>query len=850
MSATTCSSVSNHGFQEQTAQNGKNQTDPLSACYTTTMPTLPLFADVLIEDLPAHIAQDIFTYAIPTAFQAQIVLGQQVIVPLGTRRQTGFVIKLHSRAPGFNIRPLERLFPEPLFEAVYLRWLHWVAQYYVSSLSQVLGTALPRQLTGRIRRELIPLSDPASFVQTLESRFGTSHPEWVDFGKYLISSAPSWKSVNTCKRQFGSAFAAYSEALQTAGLIAIEERIEPRAQPRLRQEVQFRSEPTGLSLRQASVLRQLRAAGGRLTLKDLCQLANTQVALIQKLAARGAVEIVQVRERRIPLASRSGAQSQTRPPLTAAQQAALDRILACLAQPPHPEPALLLHGVTGSGKTEVYMHAMAEVLRQGGTCLFLLPEIALTPLMLERLRGFFGDQVALLHSGLSAGEYLDEWERIRDGEAPVVVGARSAIFAPLRRLRLIVIDEEHESSYKQDNGLRYDARTLALGRAWLSGGLVILGSATPRLETWHKAQQGQYPCLSLPERIQARPLPPVSVIDMRTIFADDKGSVFSPALRLALAEALDRQEQAVLLLNRRGYSASVLCRSCGQGVECPLCAIGLTYHRSDDRLKCHYCDYQSGMPERCPACQSTAFHRFGLGTQKLEELTRQFFPAARTVRMDRDTTRTREAHLELLDRFASGEANVLIGTQMVAKGLDFPRITVVGLLMADLALNLPDFRAAERTFQLLTQAAGRGGRGELPARVFLQTWAPEHMAIRHAVQHDFAGFAREELHTRQELHYPPFGHLVRIVMAHPREQSAHQAAEALAAELRASLPPEVILLGPAAAAIARIRSLFLVQMLLKTQNLKALRPVLKQVGRRWQREVQRLVIDIDPYTML
>jgi len=806
----------------------------------------PLFADVLIEDLPAHVEREIYTYSVPESLRKQIGLGQQATVPFGSRLRMGFVVRLHQSPPSMRARPLQSLSQQQLLEPKFLKWLHWIAQYYLCSLSQVLATALPRQLTGSIRRLIAPTLPVAEFVARLESEF-VLQPDLVDFGKYLIASAPSWKTFTGCKRKFGNRLQGWLDTLRQQQLIEIYDEMRPKVQPRTQLFVSYLKEPTGLTPRQSGVLRTLRQAGGYLTLTELCEQAETNTVTINKLEEKGAVDISNARLRRIPLASLSS-EPQKRPTLTADQEAVLERLLAALENPPQPEPVALLHGVTGSGKTEVYMHTMARVVEQDGGCIFLLPEISLTPMMLMRLRGFFGEQVAILHSGLGEGEYLDEWERIRDGEAPIVVGARSAIFAPVKNLRLIVIDEEHESSFKQDNGLRYDARTLALGRAWLNKGLVLLGSATPRLESYYRATQGDYPYLQMPNRVHSQPLPPVSVVDMRNY--EGKATAFSPPLKLAIEEALKREEQVILLLNRRGYAATVLCRSCGETLHCPLCAVSLTYHRSDERLKCHYCDYHCPPPKKCPHCQSDAIRSFGLGTQKLEELTHKLFPGARTVRLDRDTTSAKHAHLELLGEFGSGRANIMIGTQMVAKGLDFPKVTVVGLMVADLALNLPDFRAAERTFQLLTQAAGRGGRGDLPARVYLQTYAPEHMAIRHAINHDYAAFAQDELLHRQDLHYPPFGSLVRLIFVHPRQELALQVAQAFATDLRQRGPADLQILGPSPAPIERIRSLFLVQLLLKIPELQVLRPLLHKLSRQYASEVQRLVVDIDPYSML
>ena len=807
------------------------------------LPTL--CADVLIESLPASVGRDIFTYSIPLQFRERVGPGTEVAVPFGSQTRLGYVIDLHQQPPAEELRGILRVTGQQRLDRDYLGWLKWVADYYLASLSQVIGIAVPRRLSGKVRSVIRPIGDSAQFLRTVEQAFGQGS-RLYEFGVFLIASAPQWKSRQACLRQFGRRSAEYLQLLQKHHLIEIFTEVLQQSEAKEQLAMTLLTEGPGLSTRQRELLGQLRAVGGQALLSEFCQRFHTSPTTLRRLETQGAVVIAPQRVQRRPLDEAT--ERRALQILTPAQQQVYDQVQLAIEQA-LPRP-ILLHGVTGSGKTEVYLHALAAVLARGEGGMFLVPEIALTPQMLRRCRAVFGDAVAVLHSGLSDGEYRDEWDRIRDGVARVVVGARSAVFAPVPRLKLIVVDEEHESSYKQDSGLRYDARLLALMRMQMSGGTALFGSATPRLESYARAQAGEWTYLALPERVHSQPMPPIYLVDMRTEQARGNLGVFSLALKRAMSETLERGEQAILLLNRRGYTSSWLCRDCGEALRCQLCSVSLTFHRGENRLKCHYCDYTCGIPRHCPHCNSDKIKGFGLGTQKLEEITQRLFPSARLLRLDRDSTTAKDAHLRILDQFGAGEADILIGTQMVAKGLDFPKVTLVGLLAADMALNLPDFRAGERTFQLLTQAAGRAGRSELPGRIFLQTYAPEHPAIRHALQHDYQGFFAEENREREALAYPPFGMLARILFAHPREAVAFQVAENYARELRALADGGLTLLGPVAAPISRLQALYRVHMLIKHPDLALIKPLLRQLNQRYRHEVQRLSLDIDPYSML
>ncbi|PLX95216.1 MAG: primosomal protein N' [Desulfuromonas sp.] len=511
----------------------------------------------------------------------------------------------------------------------------------------------------------------------------------------------------------------------------------------------------------------------------------------------------------------------------------------------------LLHGVTGSGKTEVYLRSIACALAAGKQALVLVPEIALTPQLVGRFRARFSDsaiRIAVLHSGLSDGERYDAWRRIARGEAEIVIGARSAVFAPLTQPGIIVVDEEHEASYKQGEGFRYHARDLALWRGQLQKATVLLGSATPALTTYQRAQSGQTGYLPLHGRVAGRPLPSVEILDLR----GHANALLAAPLQEALTATLERGEQALLLLNRRGYAPYLLCSDCGTTCHCPNCEITLTYHLKSRRLRCHYCDYDQRPPDPCPGCGGSQLMPYGAGTERVEEELARLYPEARLMRMDRDTTAGRGRHQQMLDAILAGEVDILIGTQMIAKGHDFPGVTLVGVVQADTTLNFPDFRSSERTFSLLTQVAGRAGRGERPGTVMIQTYHPEHEAILCAAAHDYPRFAEQELAARQVLGYPPFGFLVNLILAGNDPRRVEEGATRLATVLMERSRDAVEILGPAPCPFARLRGKSRMQILLKASQRSVLQRLLDHLPelRRGLPAGVALAIDVDPLDML
>jgi primosomal protein N' (replication factor Y) len=630
-----------------------------------------------------------------------------------------------------------------------------------------------------------------------------------------------------------------------AGPAAASERVVVLARPLgslLEREGAFRRAP-----RRRAAFEALEALGGSAPARHLLDQLKISPAVLNGLVKQGLARYERGAVVRDPFA---GLSSPPPPILTEDQRRVVDRILAG-----PPEVPVLVHGVTGSGKTLVYLEVLRSVVASGHGAILLVPEIALTPQTVARVRGVFGDQVAVLHSGLSDGERADAWRALRRGERRVAVGPRSAVFAPVQRLGTIVVDEEHEPSYKQGTAPRYHARDAALVRARLEGARVVLGSATPSLETLHLARIGRVETFELPERIGARPLPPVEVIDLRTAprVADARGVPWSEALDGAVAGALARGEQAILLLNRRGFATFLQCPSCGDVRDCPRCAIALTVHQTPPALRCHYCGHEEPIPGSCRRCDHATQRMRGLGTQQLEHFVGVRFPAARVARMDLDTTSTKWAHHRILERVARGEVDILLGTQMIAKGLDFPNVTVVGVVDADTGLHLPDFRAAERTFQLVAQVAGRAGRGPKGGRVYVQTRAPDHHAIRAAAAHSVAAFAAAELPLRAPPGpaYPPHVGLARFVASGEDAARTEQAAARVAAWLRRAnaerLGGALTVLGPAPCPIERLKERWRWHVLVKATDARAI----GRVVRAWAARARgAVVVDRDPVALL
>ena len=587
-------------------------------------------------------------------------------------------------------------------------------------------------------------------------------------------------------------------------------------------------------------------------LPELLRVAGVSVSAVNTLTKHGRLEIVEENVRRDPLGKATLPHADEYK-LTDAQTQVLSQIEPQLRSGGY--AAFLLHGVTGSGKTEVYMRAMRICLELGRAAMMLVPEIALTPVFSRRLRSHFGDQVAIFHSSLSRGERFDEWMRVTNGDARIVIGTRSGVFAPIEDLGLVIVDEEHESTYRQQDSPRYNGRDTAIVRAQKENAVVILGSATPSLESFHNSQTGKYQYLQLPARIGERPMASARIIDMREVFAlHKKPQVFSAELLEAIEATHKKGEQSIILLNRRGYSSFVLCRSCGETIQCPNCDVTLTYHKSERVIVCHYCNHREPAPEKCPACSGKYIFYVGEGTEQIESMLTKLFPALRIARIDRDTASRRGAFEKSLFDFSAGKIDMLVGTQMLAKGHDFPNVTLVGVVSVDAGLALPDFRAAERTFQLITQVAGRAGRGERPGQVLIQTYHPNHYALRHACAQDYAGFYREEIRHRQNHSYPPFVSLASLLLHGPALGKARADALELRKELDlANQERSCRILGPAPAPLARLKGEHRIQLLVKSRSRKQLRQMvdtaLNAVVGRGQ-NLRAINLEIDPVSIM
>ena len=774
-----------------------------------------------------------FSYAIPRG--ASIEAGHAVWAPFGNRVLQGIVLELTDYPAVEETREIMGTIDScPLLSPAHISLARWISDYYLSPLFDAVALMLPPGFERRTLTYVAPTGrehDPAALTQQQRRVLHLADGQGRTSLRELEKALGKRNAQTAVSQLVGRGLLNRSYELERA-------RVGPKQVPYLRLNVQpeeARQEAARLEIRgatkQAALLGFL--AGGRepASLAEAREQLGSDRAVAGALARKGLVTIEMVGVRRQPTTPQGVAPSQPLR-LTPAQETAFRAIRSALtAQKRNSPEVFLLHGVTGSGKTEVYLRALAEAVRMGKRGIVLVPEIALTPQTIERFAARFPNRVAVLHSRLSPGEQYDEWQAIRQGECDVVIGPRSATFAPQRDLGLIVIDEEHEWTYKQqEQSPRYHARDAAIKLAELSGAVVVLGSATPDVETFYHAQRGDYRLLRLPERVTpggAASLPRVEVVDLREELKAGNRSVFSVSLAEAIERVLASREQAILFLNRRGGATSIQCRNCGFVVGCRRCEVPLSYHLTEDMLVCHQCNQRAQVPQTCPRCMSRRIKFLGLGTQSLEREAGLAFPEARLLRWDSDVTRRKHSHQEILDRFRNHEADILIGTQMVAKGLDLPRVTLVGVVNADTGVNLPDFRAGERTFQLLCQVAGRAGRGTVPGQVIVQTYSPEHYAIQAAASHDYGHFYEREMAYRRQLRNPPFAQLACLTYVHTNDAACQNEAErmeqAIIDERDAIGVADLRLIGPAPAFIHRLRGRY-----------------------SWQLMPQGWTVDIDP----
>ena len=841
----------------------------------------------------------VFTYGVPPALDADLQPGVRVLAPFRRTKQEGVVVERIDEtdlAPNLIKNISDCLDASPMYSPEMLTLTKWMADYYICSWGVALFSAVPAAVRtqkkeqvrllpgfsgslGTVQKKLVAYLEAAgelSFNQ-LARRTGLSYQDV----RSRIARLREKGVVETTVTHKPKASTQKTTVAELALPIAD---IEAEIAQLKRGNSDGSAERSGNrrhagDAKRAEILQLLLDAGEPLATADLAKRVNASVSLLRPLERHGFLHITQAETVRNPLSTEPVAPTQPLS-LNSAQLTAFSEIQNALAshtvgdvftadsfnRPQHP-PTFLLHGVTGSGKTEVYMQAMAEVLENGKSVIVLVPEISLTPQTAARFVGRFGERVALLHSRLSDGERYDQWHRIQKGEADIVIGPRSAIFAPVKQLGMLIIDEEHSDSYKSDNAPRYHAREVARKRSELANCPVLLGSATPSLESFHQARNGSYRLLSLPNRVFDRKMPEVHVVDMRTELKRGNRTIFSDLLRSSIEERLVRREQIILFLNRRGHSTYVFCRTCGYVERCDNCSISLTYHRETRQLVCHHCGSKRPTHATCPQCSSEAIRFFGAGTEAVEQEVRKAFPKASVQRFDTDSTARKNAHQQILEAFEQQEIDILIGTQMVSKGLDFPNVTLVGVIAADTALNLPDFRAGEQTFSLLTQVAGRSGRAELEGKVVIQTYMPEHYCIAAAQQHDYLGFYRQEVEARGALRYPPFSRVAVLLLRGKDEKevidTAHIVRDRLemwqtdqehASQIADIEGSAVEILGPAPAPLSKIEGKFRWHLLLRSPTAEKIGQLLRHLvddpPATIKSKAIEFVIDIDPTNTL
>lgn len=877
---------------------------------------MPRFNSLKYANIAFPLSVDqVFTYGVPPQMDAVLQPGTRVLAPFRGTNQEGVVVERLDEtdlAPDIVKNISSCLEETPTFSTDLLVLTKWMAEYYVCSWGIALFCAVPAAVRTQKEQKVRLLS-------------GAPAPRGkVQKALVALLEAEGELSLNQLARRLGVSYQNLRPkitVLQEKGIVSLDITHKPKANTqltsvatltlpsgdieaeidRLRGEAEGSKDSSGsqsgkrrhvAAAKHAEILQLLLDEGAPLATADLTKRVNTSISLLRTLERRGFLDITRAQAVRNPLSSEPIAATQPLH-LNSAQSIAFAEIQNRLipqtidaAAHPQDDPdrviseafpaterssTFLLHGVTGSGKTEVYMQAMTEVLRNGKSAIVLVPEISLTPQTASRFVGRFGERVALLHSRLSDGERYDQWHRIQKGEADIVIGPRSAVFAPVKELGMLIIDEEHSDSYKSDIVPRYHAREVAQKRGELANCPVLLGSATPSLESFHRAKNGRYRLLSLPDRVLNRKMPEVHIVDMRTELKKGNRTIFSDTLRSSIEERLDRQEQIILFLNRRGHSTYVFCRTCGYVERCENCSISLTFHFETKRLVCHHCGAKRPTHPTCPQCSSPAIRYFGLGTEAVEQEVLKTFPQARVKRFDADSTTRKNAHQQILETFEQQQIDILIGTQMVSKGLDFPNVTLVGVIAADTSLNLPDFRASEQTFSLLTQVAGRSGRAELEGKVILQTYMPEHYCITAAQKHDYLGFYAQEVEARGVLRYPPFSHVGTLLLRGRDEKQVDEAAHAVRDQLQRWLTDQtpaaqldekeddvgetvVEILGPAPAPLSKIEGKFRWHLLLRSNSVERISQLFKHLTDEPPVAIKsnaiEYVIDIDPTNIM
>jgi primosomal protein N' (replication factor Y) len=801
------------------------------------------FAQVLVNI--AKIGTRTFSYLIPEDFKDIIKIGQPVLVPFGNQGVVNaFVVGFSDYLPeGIKAKSIyEILDTEPIFDIEYLHFLNWVSEYYCCDFQTVLASAVPMKFFAQAKR----------MVRLLKSDFdGKSVIVELLRPKNEMPSATLQKKSKLTSSKFYEAL----RKLKAQGVIEVVTTLEQQtSKTQFEKRLVLKNKETS-NKRHKEVLETLSQCEEPPLMSEFANLAKTTPATLKKLSELGHIDILEQEVYRNPLKVFAGNKSDKFPPLSKEQEFAFSKIKESMDT--GSTKPILLYGVTGSGKTEVYFKAIKETLDKGKNVLFLAPEIAIASMLTERIAKRFGiDSVAIWHSSISDGERFDVWEKIRHNDIKILAGARSAVFAPLRDIGLIVIDEEHDSSYKQTSPApRYNAKLLAMERARRIGASIVLGSATPDVATFYRAMNSGM-ILELKERFGESSLADVHVIDMREELANKNRSIFSRALKNAIEANLANKKQTILLINRRGFSTVVHCPACGYVAECKKCSIPLILHKTTDTLRCHYCNYEQEMLDICPECGFDAMMTSGIGTQRVEEEVRLKFPDARVARLDSDALSRKNLHIEILKKFQNGEIDILVGTQMIAKGLDNPNVTLVGVLSADSSFNLPDYRSSERGFQLLTQVAGRAGRGDFAGKVYFQTYSPDFYALQNAQDQDYQNFYKNEMEEREDLAYPPFSQMIRLVLASKNEYRAEKLAQEIVLRLKTIIDKQgfgefLEVLGPAACVIAKIKDEYRFQVLIKNRlEDKGHFFITSFINKIIMPDDIKLIVDIDPSDML
>lgn len=791
----------------------------------------------VVVDVPTMQTNKPYDYAVPPAWEDKLEKGMRVEVPFGSRRIQGFIVDIEANSqPPLGITLKEIIQPldmEPVLNEELLQLGETMADTVYSFRIHCYQTMLPTMLKAKYEKEIILVDevDEALADPIFEGREAIPWEEAVS--RNALPLLLEWRKQGKVRVNY----IVKNQARAKKEIIYFS----PLPMERLEEELEV--VPKRAAKQRELLIALLQLDGEALTKKQFQERFALSAQILETGRTKGWLQKSEREKYRDPFAQQ---QFEKTTPfiLNDDQQAAYETVHQALEAERH--EVFLLKGVTGSGKTEIYLQLIGQVMEKGKTALMLVPEIALTPQMVKHFKGRFGEAVAVMHSRLSPGEKYDEWRKIHRGEALVVVGARSSIFAPVKNLGIVIIDEEHETTYKQEDNPRYHARNVAKWRGEYHQCPVILGSATPSLESRARAQKQVYTLLELSDRVNNHDMPGVQIVDMRDEFQEDNRSNFSRILQEKIIDRLQKRQQIVLLLNRRGYSSFLMCRDCGFVLECPNCDISLTFHMDSKSMKCHYCGHEEAIPTRCPKCSGHNFRYYGTGTQKVEKELNTLFPEARIIRMDVDTTRKKGAHEKLLNAFGKGEADILLGTQMIAKGLDFPNITLVGVINADTSLSLPDFRSSEKTFQLLTQVSGRAGRADLPGEVIVQTFNPDHYAIRYAQNHNYDGFYRQEMALRHQGGYPPYYFTAQITVSDLDEGKAHHKIYEVNAILRSHLGEACIILGPSKSPIAKMNNRYYFQILIKYKDKRILHEALEQVMQVSQKDnAKGLYVSID-----